>query len=81
MLSIVTVRSNPFRVTANLRAPLVVNASNRMAMQVVLDDPNHSILHDIIEQSKSIEKVDGAQAQQESNSRCISSATGNADLF
>lgn len=81
LLSIVTVRSNPFRVTANLRAPLVINASNRMALQVVLDDPTHSIQHDVIEQDKDNNK-DETQAQQERNSRRISLVpVGNADSF
>ena len=80
LLSIVTVRSNPFRVTANLRAPLVINASNRMAFQVVLDDPTHSIQYEIIEQSKGDSKNE--HARQDRNSRTISPVNvGNADLF
>jgi flagellar assembly factor FliW len=37
ILSIVTVRSNPFRLTVNLRAPLLINPENRTAAQIVLD--------------------------------------------
>lgn len=48
MLSIVTVRSDPFRATANLRAPIMINASKRLAKQVVLDDPEYPIQHDIL---------------------------------
>ena len=49
LLSIVTVRSHPFRVTVNLRAPILINAASRMAHQVVLDDPNYPIQYDLID--------------------------------
>ncbi len=49
MLSIVTIRSNPFRVTANLRAPLLINAVNRMANQIVLDDPAYQVQFDVLD--------------------------------
>jgi flagellar assembly factor FliW len=49
LLAIVTVRSHPFRVTANLRAPILINAANRMANQVVLDDPDYPIQFEIID--------------------------------
>ena len=48
LLSIVTVRSDPFRATANLRAPILINASKRLAKQVILDDPDYPIQHDIL---------------------------------
>ncbi len=37
LLVIVTIRKDPFRVTANLRAPVVVNGKTREGMQVVLE--------------------------------------------
>jgi flagellar assembly factor FliW len=49
LLAIVTVRSHPFRVTVNLRAPILINAANRMANQVVLDDPDYPIQYDILD--------------------------------
>ena len=49
LLAIVTVRSHPFRVTANLRAPILINAANRMANQVVLDDPDYPIQYEILD--------------------------------
>jgi flagellar assembly factor FliW len=49
LLCIVTVRSHPFRVTVNLRAPILINAENRLANQVVLEDPDYPIQHDIID--------------------------------
>jgi flagellar assembly factor FliW len=48
LLAIVTVRSHPLRVTANLRAPILINAANRTANQVVLDDPDYPIQYDIL---------------------------------
>jgi flagellar assembly factor FliW len=48
MLSIATVRPNPFRITVNLRAPLLINAATRTGAQVVLeDDPEYPIQYDI----------------------------------
>lgn len=48
LLAIVTVRSNPFRLTANLRAPILVHATGRTANQVILNDPAHPIQYDVI---------------------------------
>jgi flagellar assembly factor FliW len=42
-LSIVTIRHNPFSVTANLRAPLVINAEKRLGSQIILEDPSYPI--------------------------------------
>jgi flagellar assembly factor FliW len=49
LLSIVTVRSQPFRVTANVRAPILINAATRMASQIVLDNPEYSIQYDVLD--------------------------------
>ncbi len=48
LLAIVTIRSQPFRVTANLRAPLVINAETRVGGQVVLDDETYQVRQEII---------------------------------
>jgi flagellar assembly factor FliW len=48
LLSIVTVRSQPFRVTTNLRAPILINALTRTANQVVLDDGDYPIQYDLV---------------------------------
>jgi flagellar assembly factor FliW len=55
LLSIVTIRSNPFKVTANLRAPLVINQKNRFGKQVVLDNSDYSIQHSLTVDSVSTE--------------------------
>ncbi len=43
VLVIVTIRKDPFRLTANLRAPIVVNGNNRRGMQVILEDHEYPI--------------------------------------
>ena len=56
LLSLITVRSNPFRMTANLRAPILINAANRMASQVILDDPNYPIQYDILDNKADVDR-------------------------
>jgi len=56
LLAIVTVRSQPFRVTANIRAPILINAETRMARQVVLDDPEYPIQYDVIDNKADMNK-------------------------
>ncbi len=47
LLSIVTIRHEPFGVTANLRAPLVINMDQRLGCQVVLEDADYPVRYDI----------------------------------
>lgn len=56
LLVIVTVRSQPFRVTANIRAPLLINAETRTARQVVLDDPEYPIQYDVSDHKADVNK-------------------------
>ena len=49
LLAIVTVHSQPLRVTANLRAPILINAVNRKANQIVLDEPTYPIQYLVLE--------------------------------
>lgn len=49
LLSIVTIRTRPLRITANLRAPLLINAENRMASQVLLEDDDYPLQYNIME--------------------------------
>jgi len=46
-LAIVTVHSNPLRATANLRAPILINANSRTAAQIVLDNSDDPIQYEI----------------------------------
>ena len=48
VFSIVTVPADGGAVTANLMGPLVLNKSNRSAMQAVLPDPRWMVKHDIM---------------------------------
>jgi flagellar assembly factor FliW len=48
LLSIVSIRSNPFQVTANLKAPIVINARNKRAKQVVVDEPDYPVRYDLV---------------------------------
>ncbi len=57
-LAIVTIHSQPFSATANLRAPLVINAAKRLGAQVVLEDDRYPVRHDL----GSDEAGDGAGA-------------------
>lgn len=52
LMAIVTIRSIPFMVTANLRAPIVINAKQRLAAQVVLDDQELPIQYDITDKKQ-----------------------------
>jgi flagellar assembly factor FliW len=52
LMAIVTIRSAPFLVTANLRAPIVINAKQRLAAQVVLDDQDLPIQYDITDKKQ-----------------------------
>ena len=56
LLAIITVRADPFRMTANLRAPILINAANRMATQVVLDDPDYPIQYDILDNKANVDR-------------------------
>jgi flagellar assembly factor FliW len=51
LLIIVTIQSEPFLVTANLRAPIVINAKKRLAAQIVLDDAELSVQYDLAKKS------------------------------
>lgn len=56
MLAIVTIRMDPFLVTANLRAPVVINKSLKIARQIVLEDADYSIRYNLSENIESPEK-------------------------
>lgn len=52
LLTMVTVRLNPFSVTANLRAPVVVNKTLRIARQIVLENEKYPIRYGLTEKDK-----------------------------
>jgi flagellar assembly factor FliW len=56
LLSVVTIRSDPFKVTANLRAPIVINAKKMLAKQVVLLELDYPVQHPITENKVFLEE-------------------------
>ncbi|MBW2663155.1 MAG: flagellar assembly protein FliW [Deltaproteobacteria bacterium] len=61
LFSIVTIRSDPFKVTANLRAPIVVNAKKMLAKQVVLVNSDYPIQYPVTENSAVLEGKEKAE--------------------
>ncbi len=43
LLAIVTILQNPFSVSVNLRAPIVVNTEKKIAKQVILEDQTYPV--------------------------------------
>lgn len=56
LFSVVTIHSDPFSVTANLRAPIVINAKKMLAKQVVLVEPDYRVQHPITENKVFLEE-------------------------
>lgn len=49
LMAIVSIRSEPLAVSANLKAPIVINLKERFAKQVVLDDLDYSVRYYLME--------------------------------
>jgi flagellar assembly factor FliW len=49
---IITMPSNPQNMTANLKAPLVFNLKNRMGKQIILNNPEYTTRHNIMDEVK-----------------------------
>lgn len=47
LVVILTVRSEPVKMTANLRAPLVINKQKKLASQVILEDEQYPVQYSI----------------------------------
>ena len=47
LMVILTIRSEPVKMTANLRAPLVINKQKKIASQVVLEDEQYPVQYNI----------------------------------
>jgi flagellar assembly factor FliW len=52
LLGVVTIRSNPTKITVNMRAPIVINVKKRFGKQIVLDDDSYEVQHRIDMDSK-----------------------------
>ena len=61
LFSVVTIRSDPFAVTANLRAPVMINAKKMLAKQVILVDPDYPVQYPITENSTVLEVKEKAE--------------------
>lgn len=55
LMSLVTIRSDPLKITANLRAPIVINRKNRLGKQVVLNEPDYPVQYSLTVDSVSTE--------------------------
>lgn len=55
--AIVVVPEDPSKMTANLQAPLVINVKNRIARQIISNNPEHKLRHYILEEMKNIHIV------------------------
>jgi len=63
MLVVVTIRSRPFSMSANLRAPVIINAVKRTASQFILRDPAYPIHHDCTDRGRwGLDGTSGAAA-------------------
>jgi len=51
MLGIVTIRTQPFTATVNLRAPVVVNSTRRIAKQIVLENDAYLVQYPLADRS------------------------------
>ncbi len=47
LMVILTIRSEPVKMTVNLRAPLVINNQKKIASQVILEDEQYSVQYNI----------------------------------
>lgn len=47
LLSVVTIRHDPFKVTANLKAPIMVNAARLLARQAVLVESDYPVQYSV----------------------------------
>jgi flagellar assembly factor FliW len=56
---IISISRSPFRMTANLQGPLVINTANRMGKQVVLVEGSYNTRHALVLKRESFEKPNG----------------------
>lgn len=74
LLSIVTIRSNPFKVTANLRAPLVINQKNRFGKQVILNESDYPVQYSLAVDSVPTERSLRERKEKHSDIKNLSTA-------
>jgi len=57
--AIISISHNPFRMTANLQGPLVINTENYKGKQLVLVDGNYTTRHTILLKDESLDMPQG----------------------
>ena len=62
---IITMPNNPQNMTANLKAPLVFNLKNRKGRQIILNNPEYSTRHSIMEEVNKRTESSGADTARE----------------
>ncbi|MBN1044475.1 MULTISPECIES: flagellar assembly protein FliW [unclassified Clostridium] len=50
LVTTVTLNSDPKKITTNLKAPLIINISNNLGEQIILDNSDYKIKHLLIEE-------------------------------
>ncbi|NFG60654.1 flagellar assembly protein FliW [Clostridium sp. CMCC3677] len=50
LLTTVTLNSDPKKITTNLKAPIIINISNNLGEQIILDNLDYKIKHLLIEE-------------------------------
>ena len=50
LYSLVTLNSNPKKVTVNLRAPIILNVKNKKAQQFIIDKTDYKIKHPLVKE-------------------------------
>lgn len=63
LLAIMTMQPPPLQVTANLRAPILINAANRKANQVILADPTYPMQYLVFDNGAKTSRNGAAQQQ------------------
>ncbi len=76
LMAIVTIRSNPFVVTANLRAPVVINVRKRLAKQVVLEEPDYPIQYNVADNREKAAEESAADPAAQKINKLLSCAAG-----
>jgi len=69
LMAIVTIRSNPVTVSANLRAPIVINSRKRLAKQIVLENPEYPIQY-YLKTADSLDKEEGIEKNFDRGKEC-----------
>ena len=61
---IITMPSNPQNMTANLKAPLIFNLTNRKGKQIILNNSAYTTRHNIMEEVRKRATVTDAEAKE-----------------